>query len=371
MQRIIRGQTIAGILFAVTGLIIMLIVNYNRSIWLDEALLSNNILFRTFSGLLHPLSSKQVAPVGYLLLEKTLLYTIPLTEISLRIPSLIAYTASVYLFYRITIKIFPGGYLFYIATIIFLLNLWMLRYGFEIKPYAIDVLAGTAYLYFYVYQVKTVHRVLFYSIMIFFSNMVAILLIAEFLCDIIILKQTDYKFLAKKHAIPAIVFSLYYVSFFFNNPNKAAMAADWERLKGFPPHNVFTTDFWLWSSDFTWKMLGLVIGHDLLVVPILKPVRGVLPYASAFVLMFFIAGFLKSGNKRIILLCLFPVAVHFILSWLRLYPADYRLSLYNIPLLIPVLFILFPFTGKSAWAHGMIVPYIFLCAAKYPFIFHR
>src|ERR687888_419926 len=43
---------------------------FNRSLWLDEALLTLNVLRRPWTGLIKPLDYNQGAPVGFLFLEK-------------------------------------------------------------------------------------------------------------------------------------------------------------------------------------------------------------------------------------------------------------------------------------------------------------
>ena len=44
---------------------------YNRSLWIDEAMLANSILTRSFADLVkEPLMNGQSAPVGYLYLQK-------------------------------------------------------------------------------------------------------------------------------------------------------------------------------------------------------------------------------------------------------------------------------------------------------------
>lgn len=47
---------------------------YNRSVWLDEANLSLNLINKTFIQLLQPLDFGQYAPIGFLWIEKVVFY---------------------------------------------------------------------------------------------------------------------------------------------------------------------------------------------------------------------------------------------------------------------------------------------------------
>src|SRR5215469_14396831 len=42
----------------------------NRSLWLDESVLALSIARRSFRGLLEPLDYSQIAPIGFVMLEK-------------------------------------------------------------------------------------------------------------------------------------------------------------------------------------------------------------------------------------------------------------------------------------------------------------
>ena len=68
-----ESNTIINILWTIlfTGIFISTInLFYNRSLWGDEAMLSLNISEKTFFQLFKPLEMNQVAPVGFLIIEK-------------------------------------------------------------------------------------------------------------------------------------------------------------------------------------------------------------------------------------------------------------------------------------------------------------
>lgn len=369
MQTKTRTTSVYSLSFTIVGLIVTLFMNDNRSQWLDESMLSNNILFKTFKELLGPLTSHQSAPIGYVLLQKILLYINPYKEFSLRLPSLMAYAASIYLFHKTMCRLFSSKHIQFIATVVFLLNLWIIRYSFEVKPYIFDVLAGIVYLYFYGNdKVKDIHRIVGYSILIFFSNTAVVLIAGDFLCDLFIFKKRSIKFLLSKYSVPGIVFIINFVLYFLDNPNKEFMLAYWGNANAFPPQNIFSGAFWVWMSDFVIKSIGLLIGYDLLTLSALDRFKNFFPIISISV--FTVCGFLvfKAKNKNLIIACSIPIAIHLICAALKLYPADYRLCLYMVPLLIVVFFTLILSIIKSdKLLYAMILPYISLCVAKYPY----
>ncbi len=83
------------------------IVQYllDRSLWMDEAYLSLNILHRSFAGLCRALDYHQGAPIGFLLLEKSAVRLWGGSEYVLRLIPLLAGIASVLLFYRLASKV--------------------------------------------------------------------------------------------------------------------------------------------------------------------------------------------------------------------------------------------------------------------------
>ena len=72
LLRVGNGKGIVGIIIGL-GIILRLIPYLdNRSLWLNENWLALNILQKSFSQLVGPLDLSQMAPVGFLFIEKTL-----------------------------------------------------------------------------------------------------------------------------------------------------------------------------------------------------------------------------------------------------------------------------------------------------------
>lgn len=110
----------------------------NRSLWLDEVLLSTNILNRSFAGLLRPLDQDQAAPVGFLLLQKLAVTLLGTSEYALRIVPLLAGVVALPLFYGVARRVLDkwGAVL---ALALFAVCEPLIYFSSEAKQYGVDV----------------------------------------------------------------------------------------------------------------------------------------------------------------------------------------------------------------------------------------
>ncbi|MBN2145542.1 MAG: glycosyltransferase family 39 protein [Candidatus Aureabacteria bacterium] len=113
---------------------------YCRSLWVDEANLANNIVSRSFSGLLNPLDCNQAAPIGFLFLSKLFTLIFGTSEYTLRLSPLLAAFFSVFLFYIMT-QSFLTPWMRIVAVSLIAVNSQLIRYANEFKQYSFDVLA--------------------------------------------------------------------------------------------------------------------------------------------------------------------------------------------------------------------------------------
>lgn len=109
----------------------------NRSLWMDEAYLSLNILHRSFAGLCRALDYHQGAPIGFLLLEKSAVRLLGGSEYVLRLLPLLAGIASVLLFYTLASKVLRGKAV-PIAVGLFAISPALIYYSAEVKQYSSD-----------------------------------------------------------------------------------------------------------------------------------------------------------------------------------------------------------------------------------------
>lgn len=111
---------------------------HNRSLWTDEARLALNILEKTFSQLMGPLDFKQMAPIGFLFIEKSLVLTFGDSEYALRAFPLFAGILSLFLFYEVGRRILTSRGLI-MGLGLFVLSEPLIRYSSELKQYSSDV----------------------------------------------------------------------------------------------------------------------------------------------------------------------------------------------------------------------------------------
>ena len=110
----------------------------NPSLWLDEILLSRNILELPLGTLLtQPLQLDQVAPRGFLLAEKVAVILLGETEFALRLFPFLCGIAGVFLFRRLAERALDGLAAPF-AVALFAIGIPFIKYGAEVKQYEID-----------------------------------------------------------------------------------------------------------------------------------------------------------------------------------------------------------------------------------------
>jgi hypothetical protein len=115
-------------------------------LWGDESFLALNIIRRDYEGLTHTLDTTQVAPIGYLWWEKSLIETFGCSELSLRGAALISGVAALVLFRLLAGRLLRGTAL--VAAVgVFAVSYYPLRHAVECKPYASDLLASVLILW--------------------------------------------------------------------------------------------------------------------------------------------------------------------------------------------------------------------------------
>ena len=130
--------------FLVIGIVLRLREYFfDRSLWNDETELVLNILHHSPAGLMKPLDDYQVAPVGFLWLEKLAVHFLGNSELSLRLLPLLGGVASLFLFLALARRILRGTAV-PIAVGLFAISTPLIYYASEVKPYATDVAVALA-----------------------------------------------------------------------------------------------------------------------------------------------------------------------------------------------------------------------------------
>jgi 4-amino-4-deoxy-L-arabinose transferase-like glycosyltransferase len=115
-------------------------------LWCDEYQLSENFLDRDFQGLLSPLRNNQVAPVGFLWVEKAASLVFGFREWSLRLFPLLCGIASLFVMRRLASRLLTGpAQICAVATLA--VAYYPIRLAAEVKPYAGDLLGALTILW--------------------------------------------------------------------------------------------------------------------------------------------------------------------------------------------------------------------------------
>jgi hypothetical protein len=146
LDRMVRGLTSRAMLVLLVLLgAVLRIYQYaaDRSLWLDEAALAHNIIQRGFGHLAAPLDFAQLAPLGFLWLEKCAVLLLGSSEYALRLLPLLASLAALVLFALVARRILPG-----IATpfalFLFATAPQLIYFASETKQYAFDTAGALA-----------------------------------------------------------------------------------------------------------------------------------------------------------------------------------------------------------------------------------
>jgi hypothetical protein len=119
---------------------------FNRSLWLDEASLADNIVARSYGQLMQPLYAAQAAPPGFLIVEKAVAQVLGTGEYALRLLPLAAGLLSLWLFARVARRILaPAASL--IAIALFATLDPLVYFSSELKQYSSDVLVAVLLLW--------------------------------------------------------------------------------------------------------------------------------------------------------------------------------------------------------------------------------
>ncbi len=115
----------------------------DRSLWMDEAKLALNFSQAPTWNVFQPLAHNQIAPVGFLLIEKLAVGFLGATEFALRLYPFIAGVLSVYLIYKLASRVF-GIWTGLMALAIFSVSHWPIYYAAEVKQYSSDMMVALA-----------------------------------------------------------------------------------------------------------------------------------------------------------------------------------------------------------------------------------
>lgn len=310
--------------------IVISIINFinNRSLWLDEAMLALNIVNRSTLELFKPLDMNQVAPIGFLLIEKLFCGFLGNDDWVLRIFPLISFFFSIPLFYILSCKIIAQKQFALYSTAIYALNPNLIRYSSEVKQYMSDVFICVIIMWFTCVFINTTEKrtTWLYSLIgviaIWISNIAVLVLFTTGLyCLFQIHKQKrNYVDIMIPIFMWSVSFVVYYFIFINNHIHKIPMIIYWSKANAFLPYDIFSNEF----------LLSLISK--------IKIQIKLLGYGKFSAIPLIIVGigltYLSFKNKKIVYLFLFSSFIHLVVSYFKQYPFAPRLILYLIPLTI-------------------------------------
>lgn len=145
-RRIERIAGNRGPLLALVGLGIALRIwqyAFDATLWLDEIAFSRNILGLSLHDLLlRPLSYDQVAPRGFILVEKLMSLAFGPSELTLRFIPLVVSIAGVILFWRLAERMLDGVAVHF-ALFLYAIAIPLVKYAAEVKQYGLDAAVAT------------------------------------------------------------------------------------------------------------------------------------------------------------------------------------------------------------------------------------
>ena len=301
---------------------------FDRSLWLDESMLSVNIVGKSFYELLGPLDYHQGAPLGFLMIEKASVQILGNSEYALRLFPLISGIISLFLYYglakqTLTVKMVP------IALGLFAISGPLIYYSSETKQYSSDVAIAICLFSAGIYcssHTLTPWRALALGLLgaasIWFSHPSMFVLAGIGIAlSVFCLAKREWS----KIRLISIAYSLWALSFVACYVVSLRSLSENKNLL-----NYWASNFVPWPvvslSTIDW-FIGTFFGT------FEYPVGGELSGLAA--LLFLIGGIALFFNKRDqFLILILPVFITLVASGLHKYPFSGRLILFLVPVLI-------------------------------------
>ncbi|MDJ0577372.1 MAG: glycosyltransferase family 39 protein [Xenococcaceae cyanobacterium MO_234.B1] len=307
---------------------------YNRSLWADEAVLALNIVERSYIELTQPLDYDQVAPIGFLWIEKFLVNLLGNNEYVLRLFPLIAGIVSLFIF-AIIARRYLKNLGSVIAILLFSSISSIVYYSTEVKQYSTDILIALLLCYLLapygrkkITTSQTVITILLVVIFLWLSHPAIFIFAAMGLVELVtVILNKDTNISKRKVIIYAsglLSFCIFYFGFLNQANDNQDLFNSWE--DAFPNHplniiwylDAFGQFFYKPLGFEYYKLLGFEINLDVVAIAL------------------FLLGCFSYFHKNTIILCtlLFPLLTTFAGAGLHLYPFRTRVVLFLAPFFI-------------------------------------
>jgi len=303
---------------------------FNRSLWLDEAKLALNIIDKSYLELTQPLHSVQVAPVLYLWITKFITVLIGNTEYALRLFPLLCFFVSVVLMVKLTERLTLNRVIVWFVTALFCVSPNFIFYASEVKQYGVDVMVVLLLYYLFIRSYKNIKsKVITLSVVgvlcIFLSN-ISIIILFTIGLYVLFYKRKILKQMLIPGSVWLLAFGVYYSLFVYNHPSTEGMQVYW--AGAFMPINPFSFEFWQWILVTSQSVFSYVLGGTSYFI-IYGTISGVFLMGLFYLI--------RDREYKMLFFIGVPVAIHLVLSAVKLYPFSTRLLIYQVPLYVFVL----------------------------------
>jgi hypothetical protein len=312
---------------------------FNRSLWLDEALLANNVVQRSLDTLLgEPLASNQGAPMGFLLLSDLLTTLLGPVDLVLRVVPVVSSVLALLVAYRLSLLVLDS--LAGRATFLGLLAVApvLVYYSSEFKQYSGDVLASLLILWAGLRYDKQGHGPALLAIVgavsLWFSHPALFTMAAvgvALAVEVIARRQWRALLpLAGVAAVWAVSFIADYLLSLRFLAGNDSLIAYW-RL-GYAPVLIDSLAELRWYWDSALGFVFMAFGERSLVDPLPRPEWFSLLNLALLAIVVAGAVRLFCRSRRMASFMLLSVAFTLLASGLKLYPFRARLILFLVPL---------------------------------------
>lgn len=331
IQKIAILVVIAGILFRFRQFFEV------RALWGDEAMLALNVITYGYADLIFkPLAFHQVAPPGFILLNKLFVQIGGANELSLRFASLLFGIATLIIAYISAKRLFHSSWILVLTVSLFAFSPLLIYYSCELKQYGSD--AFWALFCLYIYQKYHARELSIKSltvsglVAIMFSHSICFVLSAIGIFDFFrATKQLHLKRMAWI-AMASIIWLAWFIMIFrLSMPTEEGtgyMQSYW--ATAFPPLDN-TLIQWIQSCFSTFSTMGFIqsrpVGIDDLNT---WSVRSALESSLFFILLIICLKGTHKLKPTLAILCL-ATFIHLAVSFFEVYPFGSRLLIYLLP----------------------------------------
>jgi hypothetical protein len=315
----------------------------NPSLWLDEAMLANNIVNRSFVGLTQPLDDNQGAPIGFLFIQKVFIELFGNHDYVLRLFPLLTSILAIPLMWRVA-QTYVGRWPSLLALSFFAISAPLIYFASEVKQYSSDVLC-TLLVLMVTPKALDVHAtsrafMLFgfvSSIVIWFSHPIVFIIAGVFLVLILDILKSKESRVIRLHKLlwcgqaAAVCFVSFFVLFLislrFLTANAELLDYWQDAFMPMPPWRDVS-----WFLKHWYELLNSLLGLYLV-----EASRAIPNFALAGVVtVLFIAGAMSLFFRRwqFALLLMMPLIFALLASGMGKYPFSGRLMLFSVPLLL-------------------------------------